>query len=291
VAFSPEFLREGHAVEDTLTPDRIVVGSEDPLALRALRTLYAPILKTGSRLIETDPRSAELSKLSSNAFLALKISFANALARLAEATDADVSDVTEIMGTDARIGEAFLGAGIGFGGYCLPKDVAALERVAGLAGYDFPLLREVARLNDEALESVARLVEDAVWTLEGKRIALMGVAFKAGTDDVRGSPSIALAEKLTMLGATIAAYDPLVRELPSGIAGPPLFDDAYEAAKGAACIVIATADPRFAGLDYSRIKSEMASANLVDACNALQRSAIEAAGFVYRRVGVGRSRQ
>ena len=173
----------------------------------------------------------------------------------------------------------------------MPKDVAALERAAGIAGYDFPLLREVARLNDEALESVVRLIEDAVWTLDGKRIALMGVAFKAGTDDVRGSPSIALAERLTKLGATIVGYDPLVRELPSGTGGLSLCDDAYEAAQGAACIVIGTSDPRFAELDYSRLKSGMASANLVDACNALQPSALEAAGFVYRRVGVGASRQ
>ena len=198
---SPEFLREGHAIEDTLRPDRLVIGSDDPRGFDVLERLYEPLLEAGVRVIRTDPRTAELSKLASNAFLASKISFANAMARVSELAGADVDGVTEIMGADPRIGPAFLRAGIGYGGYCLPKDVVTLERVAERLGYDFGLLREAGRVNDEALKAVARKVEEAVWNIEGKTVALFGVAFKPETDDVRGAPALALAELLLAEGA------------------------------------------------------------------------------------------
>ncbi len=206
---SPEFLREGHAVEDTLRPDRLVVGSDDARGFAVMRELYAPILAAGHRMIETDPRTAELSKLASNAFLATKISFANALARVAELAGADVDGVTAIMGADPRIGAAFLGAGLGFGGYCLPKDIVTLEKFAGRLGYDFGILREAVRANEDALAAVTRKVEEAVWNLEGKKVALLGIAFKPGTDDVRGAPALALAAALREEGAIVAAFDPM----------------------------------------------------------------------------------
>ena len=189
-----------------------------------MRELYAPLLDRGVMLFRTDPRTAELSKLASNAFLATKISFANALARVTELADADVDGVTEIMGADPRIGPAFLGAGIGYGGYCLPKDVVTLERVADRLGYDFGMLRETTRINDEALQAVARKVEEAIWNLEGKTIALFGLAFKPGTDDVRGAPALALARRLLDEGATVAGttrWRARPRGRASGAAGRP----------------------------------------------------------------------
>ena len=222
---SPEFLREGHAVQDTLDPDRLVVGADDVHGAQVMNEIYAPLLDRGVMLFRTDPRTAELSKLASNAFLATKVSFANALARVAELADADVDGVTAIMGADPRIGPAFLGAGMGYGGYCLPKDVVTLEKVADRLGYDFGILRETARINEEAVDAVVRKVEEAVWNLEGKTIALLGLAFKQGTDDVRGAPALALAHRLLDEGATVTGFDPMAgeaagRELP-GVAGGP----------------------------------------------------------------------
>ena len=205
---SPEFLREGHAVQDTLDPDRLVVGADDVHGAQVMNEIYAPLLDRGVMLFRTDPRTAELSKLASNAFLATKVSFANALARVAELADADVDGVTAIMGADPRIGPAFLGAGMGYGGYCLPKDVVTLEKVADRLGYDFGILRETTRINDEAIQAVARKVEEAVWNLEGKTIALLGLAFKQGTDDVRGAPALGLARRLLDEGATVTGLRP-----------------------------------------------------------------------------------
>jgi UDPglucose 6-dehydrogenase len=286
LAASPEFLREGHAVEDTLNPERVVVGSDDATATATLGSLYEPMIAAGARLIETDARSAELSKLSANAFLALKISFANALARLSESSGADVADVTQIMGADSRIGGSFLGAGLGFGGYCLPKDIATLEQTATRLGYDFPILREVVRLNDEALDTVARAVEDAVWNLEGKTIALLGLAFKANTDDVRSSPGIALARRLLAGGARVIAFDPMAaaeaqRELPEIELGV----SAYESVQGAACIVVCTDWPEFRDLDLARLRSTSKAQVIVDGRNLLDPEAVTAAGFRYWGAG------
>ncbi len=168
-------------------------------AIAVLRELYAPVLEGGRTVIETDARTAELSKLASNAFLATKISFANSLARVSELAGADVEGVSEIMGADPRIGQAFLGAGLGYGGYCLPKDIVTLERVADRLGYDFGILREATRVNEEAITAVVGKVEEAIWNVEGKTVALFGLAFKPGTDDTRASPALALAD-----GAQIA---------------------------------------------------------------------------------------
>jgi UDPglucose 6-dehydrogenase len=285
-ASNPEFLREGHAVQDTLRPDRIVVGCDDPRGHAVLRELYAPLLSE-TTLIETDPRTAELAKLASNAYLATKISFANALARIAELADADVEGVTEIMGADPRIGPSFLGAGLGFGGYCLPKDIVTLERVAERLGYDFGLLRETSRVNEEALAAVVRKVEEAVWNVEGKTVTLLGLAFKAGTDDVRGSPAMGLAELLHRQGAVVRGCDPMA----ATSAGEALdwldtSEDPYTAAAGAHCLVFCTAWPGVRELDLERVRGAMAQPALVDARNLISPEEAAAAGFLY--FGIGR---
>ncbi|MEX1264158.1 MAG: UDP-glucose/GDP-mannose dehydrogenase family protein [Actinomycetota bacterium] len=283
---SPEFLREGHAIEDTLRPDRLVIGAGDDRGIEVLRRLYAPLIDDGITLIETDPRTAELSKLASNAFLASKISFANSLARVSELSGADVEGVTEIMGADPRIGSAFLRAGIGFGGYCLPKDIVTLERVAARLGYDFGMLREASRVNDEALEAVAHKVEEAIWNLEGKTVAIFGLAFKAGTDDVRGAPAIALASRLMAEGARVVAYDPMVSEATGEDEEPiELVSDPYTAATGAACIVVCTEWPEFRELDLARLKGVMTQPSIVDGRNLLDAQALTEAGFSYHPVG------
>jgi UDPglucose 6-dehydrogenase len=286
VVSNPEFLREGTAVGDALEPERLLVGAEDPVGFDAMRRLYAPLVDRGVRLIETDVATAELAKQATNAFLALKISYANALARLCEGIGADVVAVTEVMGSDPRIGPAFLGAGLGFGGYCLPKDVAAFERLAARSGRPFPLLAEVMRINREALEAVVGLVVDAVGDPRGSRVAVLGLAFKPGTDDVRLSPALALAIRLAELGAEVAGYDPRAgsnakAELPALRVGA----DPYDAAEGANAVVLATEWDEFRSLDLRRLRGSVATPVFVDARNALDGRTIATFGFAYRSVG------
>jgi UDPglucose 6-dehydrogenase len=288
VISSPEFLREGHALEDTLRPSRVVVGATSPEAFELMRRVYGPFLASNAPFIETDRASAELAKLASNAFLATKISFANALARLCEVVDADVADVTRVMGADPRIGAAFLGAGLGFGGYCLPKDVLALRQAADEAGSGFPMLEDVLRVNADAIEAAGRKIQDALWNLEGKRIALLGLAFKAGTDDVRGSPALALARWLLEAGADVVGCDPFAatgakNELPQMRA----ITDPYEAAQGAHCLAVCTEWEQLRDLDLPRIHRSMAYPVVVDGRNVLDPAAMWEAGFHY--IGTGRS--
>jgi UDPglucose 6-dehydrogenase len=289
VVSNPEFMREGWAVEDSLRPTRILVGGDSVEGLRVMREIYRPLTERGTRLIETDVRTAELAKHACNAFLALKISFANALARLCERTDADVTAVTEVMGSDPRIGEAFLGAGLGYGGYCFPKDLAAFSRLSERLGYSFPLLGEIARINDEAVETAFGMIQEELWNLEGKRVALLGLSFKPGTDDVRFSPALALGTKLSAAGAEVVGFDPKAgenakAELPAlHIAGDP-----YEALDGAHCVVLCTEWEEVRGLDLVRARRAMTMPVLVDARNALQPEQAASAGFIY--VGMGRRR-
>lgn len=286
VVANPEFLREGHAVQDTLRPDRIVVGSDDPGGFQAMRELYRPLVDLGIPLIETDVRTAELSKLASNAFLAAKISFANSLARLAEVTGADVVRITEVMGADTRIGPAFLQAGLGFGGYCLPKDTQTLERIAGRAGYDFGLLRSVMLVNEEAVATVAAKVEEAVWNLEGKRIALLGLAFKAGTEDTRGAPGLVLARRFIAEGAVVVGHDPMAAaEARAALPELEIAEDPYEAVTGAHCVVICTDWPEYRELDLDRVRDLTAYPVVVDGRNALDPDRAELAGLTYIPVG------
>jgi UDPglucose 6-dehydrogenase len=286
VVANPEFLREGHAVQDTLRPDRIVVGSDDSGGFEAMRELYGPLVGLGIPLIETDARTAELSKLASNAFLATKISFANALGRVAELTGADVVRITEVMGADMRIGPAFLRAGLGFGGYCLPKDTQTLERIAERAGYDFGLLRAVMLVNEDAVAAVAAKVEEAVWNLEGKRIALLGLAFKSGTDDVRGSPALILARRFAGEGAVVVGHDPMAAaEARAAIPELEVADDPYEALTGAHCVVICTEWPEYRELDLDRVRKLAAYPIVVDGRNVLDPDRAELAGLTYLPVG------
>jgi len=251
-----------------------------------MRRLYEPLIRDGSRLIETDLPTAELAKHACNAFLALKISFANALARLCERAGADVTSVVDVMGSDPRIGRAFLDAGLGYGGYCFPKDLQAFERLAARLGYDFPLLREVERINGEAVEATFDKVKDALWNLEDKRIALLGLAFKAGTDDVRFSPALALARRLLASGAHVIGYDPrATRAAKEDLPELELASDPYEAASGAHCLVVATEWEEFRSLNLPALHELMAYPVIVDGRNLLDPAEVGGAGFWYYPMG------
>ena len=285
VVSNPEFLREGQAIEDSLHPDRILVGANSLAAFEKMRRLYAPLISTGCQFIETDIETAELSKHACNAFLAMKISFANALARICERAGADVTAVTRVMGADPRIGHMFLAAGLGYGGYCFPKDLQAFHRLAAALGYDFPLLEEVARINDEAVEAVVRKVEDALWNLEDKRVALLGLAFKPGTDDTRFSPALTLARRLIQKKSHVVGYDPQVSDVTSEVPGLEQAHDPYAAAAGADCVVLCTDWPEFRAIDLWRLRDVMAYPIFVDGRNLLDPEQMRAAGFTYYSAG------
>jgi UDPglucose 6-dehydrogenase len=286
VVSNPEFLREGRAFDDAMRPERILVGAASEPAFERMRQLYRPFTDAGARLIETDIRTAELAKHACNAFLALKISYANALARMCERADADVDAVTEVMGADSRIGPAFLNAGLGYGGYCFPKDLVAFDRLATSLGYDFALLREVAKINDEAIDATVDKIRDALWNLDDKRVALLGLAFKPGTDDVRIAPALMLAERLRALGASVIGYDPHAAE--SAVRAQPELEVApsvYEAAQDAHCLVLCTEWEEFQDLDFAKLGEVMASRILVDGRNVIAPDGPLAHGFHYYPTG------
>lgn len=286
VVSNPEFLREGQAVEDSLRPARILVGADDPRGHEAMRRLYAPLVAQGARYFATDVRSAEIAKHACNAFLALKVSFANALARVCELSAADVTAIAEVMGSDPRIGRDFLSAGLGYGGYCLPKDVVAFRSQAARLGYEFRLLDEVVRINEEALVSAFEKVKEALWNLEGKRIALLGLAFKPGTDDVREAPALRLARMLLQAGAEVVGHDPQANETARAeVPDLEVAGDPYAAAEGAHCLVVCTEWPEFRGLDLVRIKGVMAHPIVVDGRNIFDLEVMAQAGFTYLPTG------
>jgi UDPglucose 6-dehydrogenase len=286
VVSNPEFLREGRALRDTLEPDRILVGAETPKAFETMRRLYEPLTRQGVPMIETDLMTAELAKHACNAFLALKISFANALARICERAGADVVSIADIMGTDPRIGRAFLDAGLGYGGFCFPKDLAAFERLVERFGSDLPLLGEIARINQEAVGSAAEKVKEALWNLEDKRVALFGLAFKPDTDDVRFAPALALARLLLAQGAHVLGYDP--KAASNAKAEAPELEispDPYEAAAGADCIVLCTEWDEFRALDLERLKGVMAHPLVIDGRNLFDPETMRKLGFTYYPTG------
>jgi UDPglucose 6-dehydrogenase len=285
VVSNPEFLREGQAIEDSLHPDRILVGADSAAAFAKMRQLYAPLLSQGYELIETDIETAELAKHACNAFLAMKISYANALARVCERAGADVTAVTRVMGADRRIGPSFLAAGLGYGGYCFPKDLQAFHRLAAGLGYEFRLLEEVARINDDAVEAAVRKVEDALWNLEDKRVALLGLAFKAGTNDTRFSPALALARRLIQKGAHVVGYDPHVNDVSSEVPGLEHARDVNAAAEGAHCVVLCTDWPEFRTLDIPALQHVMTYPVFVDGRNLFDPEEMRAAGFTYYSTG------
>lgn len=286
VAATPEFLREGKAVEDSLRPFRIIVGSDDPEALVLMREIYAPLIQIGIPWMETDPGTAEVAKHACNAFLAMKISYVNALARVCEAAGADVQTVTAAMGVDERIGPSYLHAGLGYGGYCLPKDVRAFERAAGGLGYDFALLREVERINAEAVEVAADRVREALGGLDGHRVALLGLAFKPGTDNVTAAPALALATRLLEAGATVVGYDPQAGEAArSALPGLEVVHDPYAALERAECAVLCTEWEELLALDPDRIVEAMAQPVVLDGRNALDEAALAKARIRYMPLG------
>jgi len=297
VASNPEFLREGTAVHDTLRPDRIVVGTESARAMALLRELYTPILDAGDcEWLATDRATAELIKHASNAFLATKISFINAVARVCERSGADVQVVARGMGLDPRIGPAFLRAGPGFGGSCFPKDVAAFAHRSRELGVDFGLLNEVARINVEARRVVVDKVRDLLWHLEGKRIGVLGLTFKPDTDDLRESPAIEVVGALLDDGASVVAYDPVASEDQVRQLVPDLerVDKAVDVADGAHALVLLTEWTEFAELDPVILAGRMAYPIMVDARNALDPNRFVAAGFTVAGMGrpvLGRKRR
>jgi UDPglucose 6-dehydrogenase len=285
VASNPEFLREGQAVHDFLHPDRIVIGCEDPESAVRVSELYRGV---HAPVLVTDPASAEMIKYASNAFLATKISFINAIANLCEAVDADVREVAIGMGYDARIGFQFLHPGPGFGGSCFPKDVAALLYTAREAGYDFQLLDGVVNVNlGQHDRIVEKLKAAAGRPIEGAEIAIWGLTFKADTDDLRDSPSLVIARKLLAEGAIVRAYDPAAGEKAADlIPGLDVRPDPYEASAGADVVALLTEWEELRWLDFERVKASMRGGAIVDARNLLDPAAMRRRGFDY--IGIGR---
>jgi UDPglucose 6-dehydrogenase len=279
----PEFLKEGSAVKDFLEPDRVVVGDDGDWAGDAVVALYEPL---GAPLVRTDIRSAEMVKLASNAFLATKISFINEIANVCEETGADVVEVARGMGLDDRIGPKFLQAGIGFGGSCFPKDVEALKQLAGNSGYHFQLLNSVIEVNELQKRRVLAKLQKHLGSLVGKEIALLGLAFKPNTDDMREASSLVLSARLNAAGARVRAYDPVAEtEARKLIQGVDFKTSSAEAIEGADAVVLVTEWPEFGDLDFGDVASAMRGRLVVDGRNFLDPDAVHAAGLTYEGVG------
>jgi UDPglucose 6-dehydrogenase len=280
VASNPEFLREGSAVHDFLHPDRIVIGCEDQATAGRVAALFEGIQ---APVIVTDPASAETIKYASNAFLATKVSFVNAIANVCEAVGADVREVVLGMGYDRRIGFEFLKPGPGFGGSCFPKDTRALVRIAEDAGYDFGLLKGVIEVNDEQFDRVVAKVERMCGgSVDGELIAAWGLTFKARTDDLRGSPAVEVLNRLQQRGARIRAYDPAITDNVHGLEAGA---DPYAVCEGAAVLLVLTEWDEFRWLDFEKVGGLMAQRRLVDARNLLDPAAVRRRGFAYDAVG------
>jgi UDPglucose 6-dehydrogenase len=281
----PEFLKEGTAVTDFMNPDRVVIGSDpgDEAAAAAVAELYEPL---GGEILHADVASAEMIKLASNAFLATKISFINEIANVCEEVGADVGQVARGMGLDERIGSSFLRAGIGYGGSCFPKDVSALKMLAGNTGYHFQLLTAVIEVNELQKRRVVGKLEKHLGSLIGKRIALLGLAFKADTDDMREASSLVLAARLQGEGAEVVAYDPVAAERAQQLLGSvEMAGSALEALEGADAAVLVTEWTEFAELDWRQASDKMARPFVVDGRNFLDADALVAAGFEYEGIG------
>ena len=304
VVSNPEFLREGTAVSDFLYPDRIVIGADSERAIELLRKIYLPLgdgtyyqgavvvpgpagAPARARVLVTSAKSAELIKHASNAFLALKISFINAVANVCEAVDADIEEVARGIGADSRIGNRFLRAGIGYGGSCFPKDVSAFRAVACECGYEFPMLDEIVRVNEDQRQRFMKKIRTALWTLRGKRLAVLGLAYKGGTDDVRESPAIEIVHALLHEQCSIVAYDPAAMERAQQILAGDITYAAnpYEAVTGADALIILTDWEDFGALDLDRIKALLRYPIVVDGRNLYSREAMKEHGFLYVSMG------
>jgi UDPglucose 6-dehydrogenase len=289
VASNPEFLREGAAIADFKHPDRIVVGAEDQRAQDVLREIYRPLFLNRAPILFTARRTAELTKYAANAFLAVKISFINEIADLCEAVDADVQDVARGIGLDNRIGAKFLHAGPGYGGSCFPKDTLALLKTADNVGIDQRIVRTTVEVNDHRKATMVDRVEGPLGSLSGKRVGVLGLAFKPNTDDMREAPSIPLINSLIERGASVTAFDPVASEQAEKIFKDVAFaPDAYAAAANADALVIVTEWDEFRALDLEKIAGSMRGKILVDLRNVYDREEAEEAGLTYFGVGRGR---
>lgn len=304
-ASNPEFLREGSAVSDALYPDRIVVGVEDERALSVMQALYEPIIRQDFNVsnyipprphglqevpfVSTDPVSAEVIKYAANAFLAMKISFINEVANICELVGADVRQVAHGIGLDKRIGLEFLNAGIGWGGSCFGKDLRGIISDAREYGYDPILLRAVYDINYQQRQSCVRKLQEVLKVIRGRTVAIWGLSFKPGTDDLRDAPSLDVIKKLVEMGALVRAYDPVA--IPAFKATYPdlpvkCIDDKYEVAEGADGLILVTEWPEFREVDWELLKSKMRQPVIIDGRNFLERKEMEEMGYVYRGIGV-----
>jgi UDPglucose 6-dehydrogenase len=283
VVSNPEFLREGSAVEDLMKPDRIVVGVSSDRAIEPMREIYAPF---NAPIMFTDLNSAELIKHAANSFLALKISYINAVAAICEASGANVERVADGMGADKRIGRQFLNAGIGYGGSCFPKDISAFIRISRELGYEFTLLEEVEKINANQKERFLKKIRESLWVLRQKKIGVLGLAFKGNTDDVRSSVAISVVQQLIAEGAEVRAYDPQAMEKAKPlIPGCIMVESAEKVAEGADAILVLTEWNEFKTLPWAAIKKSMLSPLLFDGRNLLSREEMKAAGFTYTGIG------
>jgi UDPglucose 6-dehydrogenase len=287
VVSNPEFLREGFAVEDFMKPDRVVIGVLSARPVPAMKEIYAPY---HAPVIVTDINSAELIKHAANSFLALKISYINAVSVLCEMSGANVQEVAQGMGMDARIGRRFLDASLGFGGSCFPKDLSAFIRISESMGYDFGLLKEVQKINAEQMNRFVKKIADTLWVIKGKTLGVLGLAFKQNTDDVRMSPAIDLCQRLHKEGARLRVHDPQAMEK----ARPLLPDAIYvadmdEVAEGCDALIIATEWPQFKKLDLERARKNLAHPIIFDGRNLFDVEEMERLGFLYKSIGRGKT--
>ncbi|HTQ52663.1 MAG TPA: UDP-glucose/GDP-mannose dehydrogenase family protein [Candidatus Acidoferrales bacterium] len=283
VVSNPEFLREGFAVGDLMKPDRIVIGTRSTRPVAVMKEIYAPF---NAPVIVTDINSAELIKHASNSFLALKISYINAIATICESTGANVQEVAAGMGMDERIGRRFLNAGIGFGGSCFPKDLSAFIKIAEQIGYDFRLLREVQRINADQMDLFVKKITDTLWVLKDKKIGVLGLAFKQNTDDVRMSPAIELCQRLQKEGAALRIHDPRAMDKARAILKDvTCVDDMDAVAEGCDALVVATEWDEFKSLDLDRARKALTHPIMFDGRNLFDRVEMERQGWIYKSVG------
>jgi len=283
IASNPEFLREGSAIKDFMNPDRIVLGVERKKAKDILLKIYKQVK---APVIVTDIKSAELIKHASNSFLAMKISFINAVSRICDITGADIEKVAEGMGLDKRIGKDFLRAGIGYGGFCFPKDLAAFIHICEMMGYNPEILKAIVRVNEQQKHFFFRKVKKALWNLSGKRIAVLGLSFKPNTDDIRLSPAIDIIKMFKREGASINTFDPKAMEKAKAeLSGVHFSKDSYDAVKGVDCLVIATDWPQFKKLDFNKIKRLLKRPIIIDGRNMFDSDSMRKKGFEYISIG------
>lgn len=283
VVSNPEFLREGFAVDDLMKPDRIVVGVRSQRPVAALKEIYTPF---NAPIIVTDINSAELIKHASNSFLALKISYINAISVLCEATGANVQEVANGMGMDERIGRRFLNPSLGFGGSCFPKDLSAFIKIAEQTGYDFRLLKEVQRINTEQMDRFVKKITDTLWVLKDKRIGVLGLAFKQNTDDVRMSPAMDLCQRLLKEGAILRVHDPKAMEKARPLlANVTYVEDMNDVAQDCDALVVATEWDEFKKLDLERARKQLSHPIMFDGRNLFDPEEMERLGWIYKSIG------